>query len=311
MPGFEQSGGLKEVAYSAIRLIFLSILFTIASYVLRVPMLQCLAWLYKKCKLSASASSSTSSSSSSSSSTSHHHHGASEGPSEVFLLTSISILLLYLGLGQLFEQSVELSCFVAGAMVASQKTVSEQVLHKLEPFKQIFSALFFASIGLHIYPSFLYNEGGLLISLTLIVMVSKTVVTFITMNAVFRIPAKTSALIGVGLGQVSEFTFVLASKAKGRGILSREFFFLLIGVTSMSMFLSPFFWFLSTQSLGMRASAATNSSLPKYRILEEDGSDAGGGREEDLGMRLFERRTSVLSDPGVLSNESLPSFKSD
>lgn len=293
MPGLEHSGGL-EVAYTAMRLIILSILFTLVSYIIRSPMLQGLTWLYKKSKKS----------------TSLDHTRHQSGPSEVFLLASIGVLLMYIGLGQLFEQSIELSCFVAGMMIANQKNIAESVLSKLEPFKQIFSALFFASIGLHIYPSFLYNEGFLLITLTLIVMFSKALITFFVM-VIFRIPVKTSALIGIGLGQISEFTFVLASKAKSKGIVSRELFFILIGITSMSMFLSPFFWSLSKRILGTYHDSGT---LPKYRNLEDSAEDEEDeiGRESDLSVRLFEKRTSVLSNhSGDISNDSLPSFKSD
>lgn len=113
-------------------------------------------------------------------------------------------------------------------MIASQKRISPFIMHTLEPIKHIFGALFFSSIGLHIYPSFLYKEGLLLLTLTAFVMVFKVLVSSLVVNVIFRVRFNYSIVIGgkfhlgslnfllflVGLAQMSEFTFVLASKAK-------------------------------------------------------------------------------------------------
>lgn len=143
---------------------------------------------------------------------------------------------------------MELSCFIAGVMLSSRKALAETVDRCLLPLRVIFGALFFASIGLHIYPSFLVNELFVLLTLTGLVLVFKIVSTWLVMRVVFFKSWRESLFIGVGLGQVSEFTFVLASKAKryfsltSAGVLSRESFFLLIGVTTFSMVASPFLW---------------------------------------------------------------------
>lgn len=178
-----QSSGIM-VAYTGVRLIFLLVSFLFASFILKFPVLAGLTYLRKKVK------------------------------GEVFLLSTIGVLLLYVKLGAVLQQSPELACFVCGVVIAGQKQLSEEVVHTLDSIKQLFGALFFASIGLHIYPSFLYNEGPLLISLTLFLMFFKVVLTFGVVNVVFRKDSRTSMIISVGLGQISEFTFVLASKAK-------------------------------------------------------------------------------------------------
>jgi predicted Kef-type K+ transport protein len=63
-------------------------------------------------------------------------------------------------------------------------------------------------------------------------------------------------LVGIGLGQISEFVFVLASKgiiylplAKQSKIIGREIFYLLIGTTTLSMILSPILWTIVCNSM--------------------------------------------------------------
>jgi predicted Kef-type K+ transport protein len=76
-------------------------------------------------------------------------------------------------------------------------------------------------------------------------MLIKTVLTFLVMKLIFTKTAKDSILVAVGLGQISEFTFVLASTAKATGVIEREAFYLLVGVTTLSMLFSPFLWSLA------------------------------------------------------------------
>jgi Kef-type K+ transport system membrane component KefB len=79
---------------------------------------------------------------------------------------------------------MELSCFVAGVIVASDEKLSESVMEQTRPLKELFSALFFASLGLHIYPSFLLNEGLLLVLLAASCMFFKVVLTTSVMMTV-------------------------------------------------------------------------------------------------------------------------------
>jgi Kef-type K+ transport system membrane component KefB len=133
---------------------------------------------------------------------------------ELFCITSMAYFLVISQVGTLCNQSTELSCFVAGMMMASQKKLSEAIEHTLAPVRDIFGCLFFASIGLHIYPSFLIQEGLLLIVLTFVVISTKICIGMTIIHFIFRRSWRDAMVISVGLGQISEFTFVLASKAK-------------------------------------------------------------------------------------------------
>ncbi|KAJ3293663.1 Transmembrane and coiled-coil domains-containing protein 3 [Borealophlyctis nickersoniae] len=170
------------------------------------------------------------------------------GGRELFLLGSVGVCLTMIQLTSLLGLSMELSCFVAGVVISAQKSHGEKALHTIEPLRDLFASLFFASIGLHIYPSFLLNEGQLLLMLTLGAMLFKIVTTLGVMMLVFRKDFNTAATIGVGLGQVSEYAFVFAARAKSAGVITREIYYLLLGVTALSLLISPLLWRLVTMA---------------------------------------------------------------
>ncbi|XP_016119460.1 transmembrane and coiled-coil domain-containing protein 3-like [Sinocyclocheilus grahami] len=53
-------------------------------------------------------------------------------------------------------------------------------------------------------------------------------------------------LVSAGLAQVSEFSFVLGSRARRAGIISREVYLLVLSVTTLSLLLAPVLWRAAT-----------------------------------------------------------------
>jgi Kef-type K+ transport system membrane component KefB len=180
MPVLKSTG--TEVAYTLLRLFGFLALFIIICIIVQIPFRHALQYLTKN--------------------------------KEMFCITSMGYFLVIAQIGNFCNQSIELSCFVAGMMMASRKKLSEAIEHALEPVRDIFGCLFFATIGLHIYPSFLIQEGLLLIVLTILVVGFKIFIAATVMHFIFRRSWRDALVISVGLGQISEFTFVLASKAK-------------------------------------------------------------------------------------------------
>ncbi|KAJ3064338.1 Transmembrane and coiled-coil domains-containing protein 3, partial [Quaeritorhiza haematococci] len=141
-------------------------------------------------------------------------HLRSYGNRELLLLGSIGVCVTMVKAAAWLGLSMELSCFVAGVVVSSRKSHSDALLGAIEPLRDVFASLFFASIGLHIYPSFLMSEFMLLMVLTATSMFFKYVVTLAVMFLLFRYDFRTSSAIAIGLCQFSEFTFLFTSRAK-------------------------------------------------------------------------------------------------
>ncbi|KAJ3129265.1 Transmembrane and coiled-coil domains-containing protein 3 [Nowakowskiella sp. JEL0407] len=137
------------------------------------------------------------------------HHLKAYESRELYLMGTVAVCLTFIQIAEYLGIGMELSCFVAGVVISSQprKTFAELTCHTIEPLRDLFAALFFASIGMHVYPSFLIQEGGLVIFLTVFVMVFKYVSCFLVMWGIFGYDLKSAGVISTGLAQISEFTF--------------------------------------------------------------------------------------------------------
>lgn len=136
----------------------------------------------------------------------------------------VTLLLPPLQVTERLDVSMELGCFLAGALVSSQgHKVTEEVVSYIEPIRDFLAIVFFASIGLHVFPTFVLYELTILMALTLLVVIMKFVLAALVLSLLLP---KTSQyikwIVAAGLAQVSEFSFVLGSRARRAGIISRE-----------------------------------------------------------------------------------------
>ncbi len=150
----------------------------------------------------------------------------------VALCLGIALLTAYLGL------SIEMGAFVAGLMI-SEVEYADQTLSYVEPLRDIFASLFFASIGMLIDPMFLWNNLELILGLVALVFVGKFII-ITPLVRLFRYPLKTALIAGLGLAQIGEFSFVLASEGQKLGLVSRRIYLLILGTTAVTLVLTPF-----------------------------------------------------------------------
>nr|KAF6461149.1 transmembrane and coiled-coil domains 3 [Molossus molossus] len=171
-------------------------------------------------------------------------HMESKGNKEILILGISAFIFLMLTVTELLDVSMELGCFLAGALISSQgHLVSEEIVSYIEPIRDFLAIIFFASIGLHVFPTFVVYELTILMVLTLSVVVMKFVLAALVLSLLLP---KTSQyikwIVAAGLAQVSEFSFVLGSRARRAGIISREVYLLILSVTTLSLLLAPVLW---------------------------------------------------------------------
>jgi monovalent cation:H+ antiporter-2, CPA2 family len=163
---------------------------------------------------------------------------ASTESRELFLL---GIVTLCLGIALITEHlglSIEMGAFVAGLMI-SEAEYADQTLAYVEPIRDVFAALFFAAIGMLIDPLFLWDNWDLILGLVSIVFVGKFVI-ITPLVRLFGYPLQTALIAGLGLAQIGEFSFVLASEGRNLGLVSRRVYLLLLGTTAVTLVLTPF-----------------------------------------------------------------------
>ncbi len=157
---------------------------------------------------------------------------------ELFLLGVVAICLGIALLTEHLGLSIEMGAFVAGLMI-SEVEYADQTLTYVEPLRDIFASLFFASIGMLIDPFFLWNNLELILGLVAIVFVGKFLI-ITPLVRLFRYPLKTALIAGLGLAQIGEFSFVLASEGQSLGLVSRRVYLLILGTTAVTLVLTPF-----------------------------------------------------------------------
>ncbi|XP_047611622.1 transmembrane and coiled-coil domain-containing protein 3 [Phacochoerus africanus] len=171
-------------------------------------------------------------------------HAEGKGNKELLTLGTSAFIFLMLTVTELLDVSMELGCFLAGALISSQgHVVADEVLSYVEPVRDFLAIIFFASIGLHVFPTFVLYELSVLLVLTLSVVVMKFVLAALVLSLLLP---KTSQyikwIVAAGLAQVSEFSLVLGSRARRARVISREVYLLILGVTTLSLLLAPVLW---------------------------------------------------------------------
>ncbi|MTJ50459.1 cation:proton antiporter [Dolichospermum sp. UHCC 0259] len=157
---------------------------------------------------------------------------------ELFLLGVVTICLGIALFTEYLGLSIEMGAFVAGLMI-SEVEYADETLTIVEPLRDIFASLFFAAIGMLIDPVFLWQNLELILGLVALVFVGKFLI-ITPLVSLFRYPLKTSLIVGLGLAQIGEFSFVLASEGQALGLVSRRIYLLILGTTAVTLMLTPF-----------------------------------------------------------------------
>jgi CPA2 family monovalent cation:H+ antiporter-2 len=155
---------------------------------------------------------------------------------DLFLAVSVATGLAVAGAGALLAGiPLALAAFVAGLTI-SEGPVASEARKRLLPFRDLFAIFFFVSIGTLIDPGALGRGLGWLVLCLVLVAVAKTLVIFVLSRAA-KLPAN-AAQLGIGLGQVGEFGFVLATVAVTRGVLPSELYAALLAAVAASIAVS-------------------------------------------------------------------------
>lgn len=135
---------------------------------------------------------------------------------ELYLIVALALGFATAAIGQALGLSLAVGAFLAGLIVSNSEYAHETLAHLL-PLRDTFVALFFVTIGALIRPAALLHNSGLIAILVLLVILGKFMIRT-GIVALFGYPASTSVLVGVGLTQIGEFSFVLVRAARSAGL---------------------------------------------------------------------------------------------
>ncbi len=137
---------------------------------------------------------------------------------ELFLLVAMAIAIGTAALTAGLGLSIALGAFLAG-LVISESEFAHEALARVLPVRDIFVAIFFVSIGTLIRPTPLLSEMPAVVALVLLVVAGKFAVwTLVVRGAGY--PASTARAAALGLTQIGEFSYILASVARTHGLIT-------------------------------------------------------------------------------------------
>jgi CPA2 family monovalent cation:H+ antiporter-2 len=157
---------------------------------------------------------------------------------EIFTLCVLAIGLGAAFLTSRFGLSLALGAFLAG-LVVSESEYGLQALSDVLPFRDTFSGIFFTSIGMLLDVRFFVEHALVVLAVALGAIVLKAVAGYGVVRFVRR-SARTGIIAGLGLAQVGEFSFVLASAALTLDLLAGAEYQVFLGAAIITMLAAPF-----------------------------------------------------------------------
>ena len=142
---------------------------------------------------------------------------------DLFLMLSVGSGLALAGIGaRYFDVPLALAAFVSGLAIGESPAAAE-ARQRILPFRDLFAVLFFVLLGSLIDPGALSRALPWIAFLIAAVVVAKALPAA-GLSRLARLPDVRHLQLGIGLGQVGEFSFVLAGILLARGLIPSELF---------------------------------------------------------------------------------------
>jgi CPA2 family monovalent cation:H+ antiporter-2 len=160
------------------------------------------------------------------------------GVRELYVMMAVAICLGASLATKTMGLSPALGAFLAGILV-SESEYAHQIIGEILPFRDLFTSLFFVSIGMLLIPAQLLGQWPTVAGWLLVILVVKSLVAGLVVLAL-GFPLRIAAVTGISLAQVGEFSFVLASVGAAHGLLSQGQEQQFLAVAVLSLALTPF-----------------------------------------------------------------------
>lgn len=157
---------------------------------------------------------------------------------ELFTLTVLVVVLgIAVGSTLLFGVSLALGAFLAG-MIVGRSDFAVRAATDALPMRDAFAVLFFISVGMLFDPRYLLEAPGAVLATLAVVMVGKPLAAAVIV-LVMRYPLRVAVAVAVALGQIGEFSFILAALGTQLKVLPQEATSALVVAAMVSISVNP------------------------------------------------------------------------
>ena len=157
---------------------------------------------------------------------------------EMLLITTLGLCFGFCLLVLKLNYSIVLGAFIIGAVIAESRQVI-QIQKLILPIRDMFSAMFFVAIGMLLNPHLLIPYAWPIVIIALAVILGKVITcslgAFLTGQ-----DGPTSLKIGMGLAQIGEFSFIIATLGISLKVTSNFLFPIAVGVSMITTLTTPY-----------------------------------------------------------------------
>ena len=178
---------------------------------------------------------------------------------EVLLIVSLGLCCAMAVFSTKVGFSSAFGAFIMGSILA--ETVEAEKIEKLvEPVKNLFGAIFFVSVGMLVDPQILIDYAFPILTLVLTILIGQAL--FGSFSFMLGGESLKSAMrCGFSMAQIGEFSFIIASLGLSLGVISNFLYPVVVAVSVITTFLTPYMIRLATPAYGV-----IENKLPKRLI---------------------------------------------
>jgi monovalent cation:H+ antiporter-2, CPA2 family len=159
------------------------------------------------------------------------------GNREMFLLSVFAVAIGGAISTHLLGLSIALGAFIVGFLL-SEAEYNLEISVMVKPLRDIFTVIFFVSVGMFINPAILLDNIALVGYIILLILIGKFVMCSLP-TWIFGYDGKTSFKVGMGMMQVGEFSFVMLTIGQKYGYLQPAITSSIIASALITIILTP------------------------------------------------------------------------
>ncbi len=157
---------------------------------------------------------------------------------EITLIVSLALCLMMVVTASQVGFSAALGAFIMGSILG-ETDEKEKIERIFQPVKNLFSAIFFVSVGMLINPETLLSHPGLVLLLTAVLVIGK--IYYGTLGCLIAGEnIQTSIRAGVSLAQIGEFSFIIAGLGLTLKVTDDVLYSNIIAVSALTTFTTPY-----------------------------------------------------------------------
>ncbi|WP_175944670.1 cation:proton antiporter [Caballeronia sp. BCC1704] len=157
---------------------------------------------------------------------------------EMLLVTVLGFCFGFCLLVVKLDYSIALGAFLIGAIMAESKHLA-RIEHLIAPVRDMFSAIFFVTIGLLLNPSVLVDYAWPIAVITVAVVLGKIVSCGLGSFLAGK-DGRTAMRVGMSVAQIGEFSFIIASLGLSLKVTSSFLYPIAVAVSALTTLLTPY-----------------------------------------------------------------------